>query len=141
MRIKIIEVGELVKEKTGKGFYFHFTVTYDKGDVKPWKRKLVSFAKPDIAYNVLKNAKVGEEYYVEQSKDEQGNWQWPNVTKAGEEPPMNNEVVGRKVETFDSRQQSIVRQSVLKTAVEFHGDVGVEEVLATAEKFEAWVNR
>jgi len=43
----------------------------------------------------------------------------------------------------DNRQQSIVRQTCLKAASEFHAQstVSAEEVIQTAEKFEAWVNR
>jgi hypothetical protein len=42
----------------------------------------------------------------------------------------------------DTRQQSIVRQSSLKSAVDFADEsLTVDDVLAVAAKFEAWVNR
>lgn len=143
MRIKMIEVGSVTKEKT----YFVLPIKYEEGG-KQKDKKIFSFN--ETAYKALKDSKAGDEFEVGLKKDNNGYWQWDSVGTAGAgsvaAPARSG---GGFVESAD-RQKSIVRQSCLAQAVAFvtaavNGpDVpaaDIEEVLVTAKAFEDWVNR
>jgi len=150
MRIKVLSIGELINEKTGKGGYFHFTIKYNK-DGKEFSRKLVSFGGSLSSYNTLKDALGDEQYDVVLSKDDTGNWQWTSATKVD---PTKPEVTVAKNETGKSgnwetteerarRQVLIVRQSSLAQAVitKGMGEQNADNITELAEKYEAWVMR
>lgn len=149
MRIQLTEIEPVVKEKN----YFHYTIKYTQ-DGKPSKRKLVSFDEPP--YKAFKDAKVGETYDVQLTKDQNGNWKWLEaspVAGGGEAVPTPTNKpawvpdANRETPEERARKQVVInRQSSLRTAVEFFKVINTpeltgEDVLKIAEEFENWVNR
>ena len=85
-RITINEVGSV--SKVGKNS-FQVPVKYtDRG--KEFTKKIMQFANKE-AYELMRNAKAGEQYDVEVEKDDNGYWQWVKVTKVdGNSPAAAN---------------------------------------------------
>lgn len=145
MQIKILEVGKVQKEKK----YFILPIKYeDKG--KEWDRKIYSFN--GDAYKVLKDAKVGDFYDVEVKKDDNGYWQWVEVTKAerAESSTSAAAKTGTVRSTYETpeerarRQVLIVRQSSIDYAIKYFTAKGVptftpDDVLTLAKRFEQHV--
>jgi len=115
------------------------------------------FEGSDDYYDYSKQSEVeratkGGTVRVKCSPKADGKW-WVNSlehvvgTNGSASAPANGHTVSNG---GDDRQQSIVRQSSLKAAIEFYGMVvheaeacgkGSDHVLQLAEKFEAWCNR
>lgn len=147
-RITINEVGTV--SKVGKNS-FQVPVKYmDKG--KEFTKKVMQFANKEI-YELIRNAKAGEQYDVQVDKDDNGYWQWSSLTKvdastpaaAASNPAANAR--GGSYETADerrARQFYIARQSSLERAVSVYGASAVDNVdavLELAATFENWVMR
>lgn len=143
MRIKIVSVGPVQKEAK----YFQFVLTYvDLKQAKEFTRKMMSFTK--VPYEALKGAKEGEVYEVEIKKNENGFWEWVEVSKIVEgDAPAPSAPSGKRTGDWETseerarRQILIVRQSCLAQAVALNTDPTVDAILTTAAQFEEWVNR
>lgn len=146
-RITITGINSPVKQ----GKFFYIPLEYkDKG--KDFTKKIMDFANRDV-YNLLKNAKVGEEYDVAVEKDNNGYWQWKTVTKAAAAGASSGGTVASSTvrSTYETpeerakRQMMIVRQSSLAQAVTYFNKlesaVPVSDVIELAEQFENWVMR
>lgn len=138
MRIKIIKVGDIAKEKT----FFVLPLSYES-DGKTQDKKIYSFNTE--AYKILKDAKPDQHYDVKLLKDKNGYWQWDKVeltTQASGTGGGNS----RGFETPEERahrQVLIVRQSCLAQAVAVKGagEENADNITELAEKFESWVMR
>lgn len=145
MRIKVVAVGPVQKEAK----YFQFVLTYvDLKQSKEYTRKMMSFTK--VPYEALKGAKEGEVYEVEIKKNDNGFWEWTEVSKIVEGEEKIPVTSGTKSGTWETpeerarRQILIVRQSCLAQAVALANTkfgVDMEDVLEQATQFEEWVNR
>ncbi len=140
MRIRIIAVGQVAKEKT----FYVLPITFEANG-KTQDKKIFSFS--EKAYSVLKDAKEGQFYEVTLEKDKNGYWQWVGVELSAQTAPAAASSGGnsRGFETPEERarrQVMIVRQSSLERAMEYHKiETPVGEILQTAETFEDWVMR
>ena len=146
-RITINEVGTV--SNVGKNS-FQVPVKYtDKG--KEFTKKVMQFANKEI-YELMRNAKAGEQYDVKVDKDDNGYWQWTSVTKVEANTPAASNPAspargGGNWETPEerrARQFYIARQSSLERAVDAFGPAAtsnVEAVLELASTFENWVMR
>ena len=124
--MSLITVQEVTTEyvKKGKGGYTAATVVYsDNG--KNFTKKIMSFANPAV-FDVIKDAKQGEQYDVTVTKDGEY-YNWSSITKS-DTPPMakaavgGGKVTGSNYETADERkvkQLYIIKQSSIANAIEF----------------------
>lgn len=153
MRIKIINVAVTAMPAKGKGRpYSQAEVVYknDRDEAKTWK--LVSFSNPQV-FEVLKNAKTGDDYEITVAKDGEFT-QWANATPApagaqvatsttGFTGTQPTKVIGSTYETKEERalkQRLIVRQSSLAQAINIRGEgESLTETFDTAEQMAAWV--
>lgn len=150
MQIKIVEVGKPKKENK----HFILPVKYvDMKNDRTFDRNVYSFATD--TYKVLKDAKEGELYNLDLKKDDNGYWQWENVTKQQEsgagsgkasEAKATMNTVRSTYETPEERakrQLYITRQWSVNASIEFHklvgGEVGMADVVNTAKAFEQHV--
>ena len=152
MILEIIDVGTPQSVKTGKGQYQTLEVSYRNEQGQVQGKKLMSFSNPTVFKTIQTFAK-GDRLDVETTKDDNGYWQWKSISKEGEAPPRTEaakpatsgggKVIGSNYETAEGRarrQVYIIRQSSLSTAVELLGQgKPVNEVIATAKQFEAYV--
>ena len=144
-RITINEVGSV--SKVGKNS-FQVPVKYtDRG--KEFTKKIMQFANKE-AYELMRNAKAGEQYDVEVEKEDNGYWQWVKVTKVdGNSPAAANPASnarGGNYETPEERarkQTLIIRQSCLGsvTGMVAAGKLEVKDIVEVAAQLEDWVNR
>lgn len=141
MRIKILEVGQVAKEKT----YFVLPLKYES-DGKAQEKKIFSFN--GETYKALKDSKPEQVYDVKLTKDKNGYWQWENVAMVTGQAAAS----GGRTSNFETpeerakRQVMIVRQSSLAQAVSYviakeKQVESVDEILNLAEQFEEWVMR
>jgi hypothetical protein len=144
MRIKVLEVGNVTKEKT----YFVYPLKFESNG-KTQERKMFSFNTE--SYKALKDAKPDQVYEVKLEKDQNGYWQWSNVEEATGQAAAQSTGTNR-ASTFETpeerarRQVLIVRQNALTNAVTVVAPradlaVNLEEIEEIARKFEAWVLR
>lgn len=149
MQIKIVEVGKPKKENK----HFILPVKYvDMKNDRTFDRNVYSFATD--TYKVLKDAKEGELYNLDLKKDDNGYWQWENVTKQQEsagsgkasEAKATMNTVRSTYETPEERakrQLYITRQWSVNASIEFHklvgGEVNLADVVNTAKVFEKHV--
>ena len=154
MLITIIKVGTPETQPTGKGRpYRKMEVLYrnSKGEVYP--KILVSFKNPTV-FKVLSEAKEGQEYEVENVKNEDGYFEWKSANLVTAEttgvlPQVDAKGDGVKapvkmIVTEADRNRYIVRQSSLERAVETlsgGGVLTVKDVTDIAAQYEAWVFR
>lgn len=145
MRIKIIEVGNVAKEKS----YFAFTLKYES-DGKTQDKKIFSFN--GDTYKTLKDAQPDQVYDVKLTKDNNGYWQWKDLAlvtnQAAASGGGNASTSTSRFETPEeraNRQVLIVRQNALTNAVTYYNvegkQVDSDAVLELAAKFESWVMR
>lgn len=149
MRIKVNSVGPVVKEKS----YYFFELDYSQ-DGKPSQKpkKIMSFA--DVPYKALKDAKEGDNFDVKLQKDDNGYWQWVEVTQVaeGSSPTAAASGTTGKAGNWETseerarRQILIVRQSCLAQAVATWGQNDtppndMDAITDLAAKYETWVNR
>lgn len=143
MRIKVLEVGNVTKEKT----YFVYPLKFES-DGKTQERKMFSFNSD--SYKALKDAKPDQVYEVKLEKDKNGYWQWASVAEVTGSAAAASTGTSR-ASTFETpeerarRQVLIVRQNALTNAVAVlargDGAVAIPEVVALAGEFEQWVLR
>ena len=143
MRIKVLEVGNVTKEKT----YFVYPLKFES-DGKTQERKMFSFNSD--SYKALKDAKPDQVYEVKLEKDKNGYWQWASVVEVTGSAAAASTGTSR-ASTFETpeerarRQVLIVRQNALTNAVAVvaRGDLAVnlDEIEGIARNFEAWVLR
>lgn len=140
MRIKVIELGGVVKENK----YFVLPLKYEEGG-KVQDKKFFSF---NDAYKTVKELKEGQFYDVKLNKDKNGYWQWETITEASGMANSQSSGSGnsRGFETPEERarrQVLIVRQSCLAQAVIVKGvgEENADNITELAEKFEEWVMR
>lgn len=151
MIVEIIDVGAPQSVKTGKGQYQTLEVSYRNEQGQVQGKKLMSFSNPAVFKDIQGYAK-GDRVDVATVKDDAGYWQWKAIAKEGEAPARTEaakpasgggKVIGSNYETAEERarrQVYIIRQSSLSTAVELLGQgKPVNEVIATAKQFEAYV--
>jgi hypothetical protein len=142
-----------VQKKAG-GTYKGWSLTYRGPD-----GKTESFTKPMAGLKfqaslkgALQELKPGDEFVGQLEKNKDDYWELTSLSKGGNLPVQNNAEQYRSNRSAsndysDPRQVSIVRQSSLKSAVDYYAALPAEEqlggmmVLDIAEKFEAWVNR
>lgn len=142
MRIKIVEVGQVAKEKS----YFVLPIKYES-DGKVQDKKIFSFN--GETYKTLKDAQAGQFYEVKLVKDKNGYWQWENLALVTSQAAASGGT-GR-MSNFETpeerarRQGMIVRQSSLAQAVAYYAvegrQVEPDMVIELAAKFEDWVMR
>ena len=114
MKAKITKVEQGKEWKNDYGTFFPHRVTFDNKD-----KVVINKTKKD-AYQ------VGQELEYEiTGEDKVGNIKAKEVR----ENPQD------KIQTY------IIRQSSVRTAVEYHTSESIEDVLKTAEKIETWVCR
>ena len=147
MQIRIVNVGNTETKQGKKAAYSVFELVFSV-DGNERKRKIMSFDKD--TYKVLKAAVPGEVYDVTVKQNGEY-WDWVSVTKVsdGSAAPAaaaSGTRAGGNWETADERakkQVYIVRQSSIANAVAYHNSqeaqVTVQEVIATARQFEAYV--
>lgn len=151
MIVEIIDVGAPQSVKTGKGQYQTLEVSYRNEQGQVQGKKLMSFSNP-VVFKDIQGYTKGDRVDVATVKDDAGYWQWKAIVKEGEALPKvegakpaagGGKVIGSNYETPEERarrQVYIIRQSSLSTAVELLGQgKPVEDVIATAKKFEAYV--
>jgi hypothetical protein len=142
----IIEVVSTTIENKGK--YSMMKVAY-RANGKLTEKTLVSFGDGVAAYEGLSSAKAGDSYDVTAKKNEKtGYWDWVNAVPASATiaaAPSSrggNTTPARSFETPEERairQELIVRQSSIGSAVEFYSNAKktptVAEVLEVATAF------
>ena len=159
MQVHVIDIGQEVSHKTAKGGYTSIEVTYKDNNNKVANKKLMSFGNAEV-YKVFKNAKKGDVLDVVSEKDANNYWQWVGVS-TGQAAPVTSvgssytaKSSGNTYETpeeramrraFEEKKQIlIVRQSSIGYAQKHHerdkNPPSLEDVLATAEKINAWVH-
>ncbi len=140
-----------------KGKYKQAEVTYkDLVKGQTTSKKLMSFSNP-VVYKTLVDAKKGEIYDVELSKNDKGYWDWINVktttsVNTKESSPdssvRSNPSPKSTYETPEERakrQVLIVRQSSLSSALEYLNGTGAikkssaQDVTICAQEFYNWV--
>ena len=149
MLINIIDVGQpnTHAAKNGRS-YQSIEVTYKAENGQVANKKLMSFSNPSV-FNHIKGLAKGDSLNVQTEKDANGYWQWTgiggesNVAESKPATQSGGRVTGSNYETKEeraARQVYIIRQSSLSTAVELLGQgKSVDEVIATAKQFEAYV--
>ena len=149
MLINIVDVGapNTHAAKNGRS-YQSIEVTYKNDQGQVANKKLMSFSNPSV-FNHIKDLSKGASLNVTTTKDANGYWQWTGI--GGDEtaptsetkPATGGRVTGSNYETKEeraARQILIVRQSSLSSAVDLLGPgKSVEDVIATAKQFEAYV--
>lgn len=149
MLINIVDVGapNTHAAKNGRS-YQSIEVTYKNDQGQVANKKLMSFSNPSV-FNHIKDLTKGASLNVSTTKDANGYWQWTGI--GGDEtaptsetkPATGGRVTGSNYETKEeraARQILIVRQSSLSSAVDLLGPgKSVEDVIATAKQFEAYV--
>jgi len=150
MLINIVDVGapNTHAAKNGRS-YQSIEVTYKNDLGQTQSKKLMSFSNPTV-FNHIRDLNKGDALNVTTEKDANGYWQWTGIggdnvvseTKQAT-PATGGRVTGSNYETKEeraARQILIVRQSSLASAVELLGaGKSVEDVIATAKQFEAYV--
>jgi len=151
MLINIIDVGQpnTHAAKNGRS-YQSIEVTYKAENGQVANKKLMSFSNPTV-FNHVKGLAKGDTINVQTTKDAAGYWQWTGIgddnaapaTQAKPATTGGGRVTGSNYETKEeraARQIYIIRQSSLSTAVDLLGQgKSVDEVIATAKQFEAYV--
>lgn len=137
--MKIVLTATPEVELAGK--YNKLAVSYSS-DGKDSTKRLVSFGDGKKAYDVLKEAMVGDAFDVSLKKHGQY-WNWVDAKKMDSSEELPPSRPRRNYEGDAERQVSIIKQSCLKCAAEFHSGLAGKEnddaVLATAEVFYKWV--
>jgi hypothetical protein len=151
MLINIVDVGapNTHAAKNGRS-YQSIEVTYKNDQGQVANKKLMSFSNPSV-FNHIKGLAKGDSLNVQTEKDANGYWQWTGIggenevaqSKPATQNATGGRVTGSNYETKEeraARQVYIIRQSSLSTAVELLGQgKSVDEVIATAKQFEAYV--
>lgn len=153
MEIQIQDVSR--SDATGKNgkSYGILQVAY-RSDGKLQEKKLMSFSNPQV-FKHIEGLSKGDVVNVKTEKDANGYWQWtaiedgtaaPKATTSNASAPTR--VTGSNYETPEERakrQQYIVRQSSLTTAISILGvgakSLDKQQVLSLAEELEQWVFR
>lgn len=152
-RVEIIDAA--AKQGTGKtgSPYNYIEVTYKseyQGKPEYKGYKALEFNTDGDMYETLSNAKKGDVFDVFMEKNNGGYWQWKEIHRQDGAPSSEGESVATSDKTSayqeqEARRQAlIIRQSVLKAAVDLsiaRGEEEDEKVLETAEYFETWVTR
>lgn len=143
MNIEILAVTPTTKP-TAKGSYTQLDIAY-KRDGKTEGKKIMSFGPSKPAYDVLKDAKLGQVYTITAVKNEtSGYWDWtaassgaatPTETKGNSSPKSTYETPEERAK----KQVYIIRQSSIANAISLlHNDKkapDVKEVLSVAQQF------
>jgi hypothetical protein len=153
MEIQIQDVSR--SDATGKNgkSYGILQVAY-RSDGKLQEKKLMSFSNPQV-FKHIEGLSKGDVVNVKTEKDGNGYWQWTAIedgTAAPKAATSNasapTRVTGSNYETPEERakrQQYIVRQSSLTTAISILGvgakSLDKQQVLGLAEELEQWVFR
>lgn len=146
---------------TQKGSYDKMMVTFKNVASKKVEVKtILSFAVPKDVWERLVSAQKDEVFNVTTEKDAKGYWQWTEVARSTDPIPETETpkvAVAGKVNTYDeknkldrerfefdkTKQELIIRQSCLSSAVELCKDHGkqpsVDQVITVAMQFETWV--
>lgn len=142
-----------VTTPAGKRYQMAEVIYKENGETRT--KKIMSFANPAV-FNVVKDAKGGEQYTISQQKDDKGYWQWSSISAGAEAaasavPSQTRTATapstGRDFETKDERaqrQKLIVRQSSLSNAIATlapgaKAALDPSAVLDLAELYVAWV--
>jgi hypothetical protein len=156
MEIQIQDVSR--SDATGKNgkSYGILQVAY-RSDGKLQEKKLMSFSNPQV-FKHIEGLSKGDVVNVRTEKDANGYWQWTAI-EDGASPSQKpstpstasagaTRVTGSNYETPEERakrQQYIVRQSSLTTAISILGvgakSLDKQQVLSLAEELEQWVFR
>jgi len=153
MLINIVDVGTPSTKASSNGrSYQEIEITYKTENGQVANKKLMSFSNPSV-FNHIKGLAKGEVVSVTTVKNAKGFWDWTGIGNEGDAPvatqskpataQAGGRVTGSNYETKEeraARQVFIIRQSSLSTAVELLGQgKSVDEVIATAKQFEAYV--
>jgi len=153
MLINIVDVGTPSTKASSNGrSYQEIEITYKTENGQVANKKLMSFSNP-LVFNHIKGLAKGEVVNVTTVKNAKGFWDWTGIGNEGDAPvatqskpataQAGGRVTGSNYETKEeraARQVFIIRQSSLSTAVELLGQgKSVDEVIATAKQFEAYV--
>jgi hypothetical protein len=153
MLINIVDVGTPSTKASSNGrSYQEIEITYKTENGQVANKKLMSFSNPSV-FNHIKGLAKGEVVNVTTVKNAKGFWDWTGIGNEGDAPvatqskpataQAGGRVTGSNYETKEeraARQVFIIRQSSLSTAVELLGQgKSVDEVIATAKQFEAYV--
>jgi hypothetical protein len=153
MLINIVDVGTPSTKASSNGrSYQEIEVTYKTENGQVSNKKLMSFSNPSV-FNHIKGLAKGDAVNVTTVKNAKGFWDWTGIGNEGDAPvatqnkptaaQAGGRVTGSNYETKEeraARQVYIIRQSSLSTAVELLGQgKSVDEVIATAKQFEAYV--
>jgi hypothetical protein len=153
MLINIVDVGTPSTKASSNGrSYQEIEITYKTENGQVSNKKLMSFSNPSV-FNHIKGLSKGEVVNVTTVKNAKGFWDWTGIGNEGDAPvatqskpataQAGGRVTGSNYETKEeraARQVFIIRQSSLSTAVELLGQgKSVDEVIATAKQFEAYV--
>jgi len=153
MLINIVDVGTPSTKASSNGrSYQEIEITYKTENGQVANKKLMSFSNPSV-FNHIKGLAKGEVVNVTTVKNAKGFWDWTGIGNEGDAPvatqskpataQAGGRVTGSNYETKEeraARQIFIIRQSSLSTAVELLGQgKSVDEVIATAKQFEAYV--
>jgi hypothetical protein len=153
MLINIVDVGTPSTKASSNGrSYQEIEITYKTENGQVANKKLMSFSNPSV-FNHIKGLAKGEVVNVTTVKNAKGFWDWTGIGNEGDASvatqskpataQAGGRVTGSNYETKEeraARQVFIIRQSSLSTAVELLGQgKSVDEVIATAKQFEAYV--
>lgn len=147
MQITVIDVSENTKKSESGRTFQQLEVAYKNDQGVPQLKKLIAFSNPNM-YKLAKTWVKGDTINVTTVKDAKGYWQWTGIEGENQvttenKPASTTRVTGSNYETKEeraARQVYIIRQSSLSTAVELLGQGSkVEDVIATAKEFEAYV--
>lgn len=147
MQIRVLKVDG----PTAQGNFKFVNVAYDNGG-KVGSKKLMNFKYPEV-FNVFTTAQPNDMYEVESVK-EGDYWNWKSAKKvdataapkqtAASVSPVSNKS-WETAEERSIRQRNIQRQNALGNAIALLKTEKVvpalSEVLAVAEKMEAWIDR
>ena len=156
--VEIVNVGKVESVPTKNGRSYNTIEIVYKNQGKIEGKKLVSFSNPSV-FNTAKELSTGDMVTVGLEKNEGGYWQWTSITKGGSTTETihvapaqeggTSVTQTKSVSNYETReerqerQQFIIRQSSLSSAIEFlKGQKGatLNDVLETATVLVEFVN-
>lgn len=150
--------------KTAKGSYQKAEVAYKDDQGKVTGKKIMSFTNQKV-FDILAASNTGDVFNVTSKKDDNGFWQWVDISKV-DSNSVGHQESSAPVASSDNRstpspkstyataeeraqtQLYIVRQSSLERAIEFHNRNGnakkevaytLNDIIRTAEILVDWV--
>lgn len=160
MNIQFIGMADTPETKGSRNWVKRVVTYKDLGSNKISAKTLFDFNTPKDVWTRLSEAKTNDTFSVTAQKNDKGYWDWTElarldgVTPAAVETPkagkvntyeVNNQIQQERLAFDKAKQQLIIRQSCLASAVDLCKDHGkqpdAQAVCRVAEEFVSWVNQ